>query len=124
MHDYRQAAVACRAEMGAETGALALARGVIVVEVEAGLADAYDLVVFGEFNQARLRVEGNRVTQWLNGAKVVEYRLWTDEWKQKVAASKFGSMPKYGLNKTGHLAIQDHGNEIWFRNIKVRRLEN
>ena len=76
----------------------------------------------GEFNEARLRVEGDRVTHWLNGSKVVEYRLWTDKWKAEVAASKFAAMPRYGLNETGHIAIQDHGDEVWFRNVRIRRL--
>ncbi|MEM6705561.1 MAG: DUF1080 domain-containing protein [Acidobacteriota bacterium] len=76
----------------------------------------------GEFNEARLRVDGDQVTHWLNGEKVVEYRLWTDEWKAMVAASKFASMPGYGLNKRGHIALQDHGDLVRFRNVKVRRL--
>lgn len=77
----------------------------------------------GEFNQVRLKVDGDRVQHWLNGKKVVDYRLWTDDWKAKVAASKFASMPGYGLEKIGHIALQDHGDEIWFRNLKIRRLQ-
>ncbi len=76
----------------------------------------------GEFNEARLRVDGDKVTHWLNGTKIVEYRLWDDDWKAKVAASKFARMPGYGLNRTGHIALQDHGDEIWFRNVKIRPL--
>ncbi len=76
----------------------------------------------GEFNEARLLVDGDRVTQWLNGTKQVEYTLWDDDWKALVAASKFASMPDYGLKRTGHIALQDHGDEIWFRNLKIRRL--
>ena len=77
----------------------------------------------GEFNEVRLRVRGDHVEQWLNGVKVVEYRLWDDDWKARVAASKFRSMPRYGLNKSGHIALQDHGDEIWFRNLRIRRLD-
>lgn len=76
----------------------------------------------GEFNEARLRVDGDQVTHWLNGKKVVEYRLWTSEWKASVAASKFASMPRYGLNESGHIALQDHGDLVRFRNVKVLRL--
>lgn len=76
----------------------------------------------GEFNEARLRVEGDRVTHWLNGKKLVEYRLWTDEWKAEVAASKFRSMPGYGLNRSGHVALQDHGDPVRFRNLRIRKL--
>ena len=76
-----------------------------------------------QWNEAVLRVEGPKVTHWLNGEKIVEYELWTDEWKQKVADSKFRSMPGYGLNRTGHVALQDHGDEIWFRDIRIKRLD-
>ncbi len=78
-----------------------------------------ELVPLGEFNTSALRVEGAVVTHWLNGEKVVEYTLWDDEWKELVAASKFASMPGYGMMETGHIALQDHGNEIWFRNLRI-----
>ncbi|MYA07208.1 MAG: DUF1080 domain-containing protein [Holophagales bacterium] len=78
-----------------------------------------ELVPVGEFNTSALRVEGNLVTHWLNGEKVVEYVLWDDDWKALVEASKFASMPGYGMMETGHIALQDHGNEIWFRNLRI-----
>lgn len=78
-----------------------------------------ELVPVGEFNTSALRVEGNRVTHWLNGEKVVEYVLWDDDWKALVEASKFASMPGYGMMETGHIALQDHGNEIWFRSLRI-----
>ena len=78
-----------------------------------------ELMPVGEFNTSALRVEGAAVSHWLNGAKVVEYTLWDDEWKELVAASKFASMPGYGMMETGHIALQDHGNEIWFRNLRI-----
>lgn len=78
-----------------------------------------ELMPLGEFNSSALRVEGAAVTHWLNGEKVVEYTLWDDEWKELVAASKFASMPDYGMMETGHIALQDHGNEIWFRNLRI-----
>ena len=80
------------------------------------------LMPLGEFNTSALRVEGAAVTHWLNGEKVVEYTLWDDEWKALVAASKFASMPGYGMMETGHIALQDHGNEIWFRNLRILAL--
>jgi hypothetical protein len=76
----------------------------------------------GEWNQARIRVEGAHVTHWLNGAKLLEYDLWSPEWKALVAASKFAKMPGYGLNHEGHLALQDHGDPVRFRNVKIRAL--
>lgn len=77
----------------------------------------------GEWNAARLILRGAHVEQWLNGVKVVEYELWTPDWEAKVKASKFGKMPWYGRAKTGHIALQDHGDAVAFRNIKIRTLK-
>ena len=76
----------------------------------------------GEWNEARLRVEGAHVTHWLNGTKLLEYDLWSPEWKALVAASKFAAMPGYGLNHKGRFALQDHGNEVRYRNLRIRPL--
>jgi hypothetical protein len=76
----------------------------------------------GEFNEARLRVDGDQVTHWLNGQELLQYTLWDDDWKARVAASKFAAMPGYGLNKSGHIVLQDHGNELWFRDIRIKPL--
>ena len=77
----------------------------------------------GEWNEARVRVQGNRVTHWLNGQQIVDYELGTDEWKALVAASKFAEWPEYGTFGTGHIGLQDHGDPVWFRDIKVRELD-
>ena len=76
----------------------------------------------GQWNAARLVVRGSHVEHWLNGVKVVEYELWTDQWKAKVAASKFAQWPGYGLARTGHIALQDHGDRVAYRNIRIRVL--
>ena len=57
---------------------------------------------------------------WLNGEKIVDYELGSDDWKRKVAESKFASMPRYGTLSKGHIALQDHGDRVRFRNIKIR----
>ena len=77
----------------------------------------------GEWNHARIRVDGPHVTHWLNGQEIVDYELWTDEWKARVAASKFAEWPEYGTFRRGHIGLQDHGDRVYFRNIKVRELE-
>lgn len=74
----------------------------------------------GEWNQTRLLVRGAHVEQWMNGEKIVEYELWTPDWEAKVAASKFKEWPEYGRAKSGHIAIQDHGSLVAFRNLKIR----
>jgi hypothetical protein len=76
----------------------------------------------GEWNTAAIIVNNGHVEHWLNGLKVVEYELWTDEWKQLVANGKWKDYPAYGLAKKGHLVLQDHGSNVWYKNIKIREL--
>lgn len=76
----------------------------------------------GEWNQSRIVKRGAHVEHWLNGEKVVEYELWSDAWKAQVAKSKFSKMPAYATSKKGHLALQDHGDPVSFRSLKIRVL--
>ena len=76
----------------------------------------------GEWNSARLVVNGNHVEQWLNGFKMVEFELGSRDWDSKVAGSKFKPHPRFGKNGQGHIGLQDHGNVVAFRNIKIRVL--
>lgn len=76
----------------------------------------------GQWNSARIVVNGNRVEHWLNGGKTVEYELLSSEWEQKVAGSKFTQWPRYGRAARGHIALQDHGDLVSYRNIKIRTL--
>ena len=74
----------------------------------------------GEWNTTKILVNNGHVEHWLNGIKVVEYELWTDEWKALVASGKWKDYPGYGSARKGHIALQDHGSIVWFRNIKIR----
>lgn len=74
----------------------------------------------GEWNAARIVADGAHVEHWLNGQKVVEYELWTPDWAARVAASKFRAWPQYGQARRGHIVLQDHGNAVAFRNLKIR----
>ena len=74
----------------------------------------------GQWNHARLVVKGNRVEHWMNGVKLLEYKLDSPDWKRRVAESKFNDSPTYGKYKKGHISLQDHGDIVWFRNIKIR----
>ncbi len=76
----------------------------------------------GEWNAARLLVNGNHVEQWLNGTKVVEFELGSSDWEEKVRASKFSALPRYGRERSGHIALQDHGDWVAFREIRIRVL--
>jgi hypothetical protein len=76
----------------------------------------------GEWNAVRLVVRGAHVEHWMNGVKLLEYELWSPDWETRVKASKFGSMPGYGRAKRGHLVLQDHGDVVAFRNLRIRTL--
>ena len=77
----------------------------------------------GEWNAVRVLVQGNHVEYWLNGVKVVEAAIGSKDWDARVAQSKYATMPRYGRNPTGHIGLQDHGNWVAFRNIKIRVLQ-
>jgi hypothetical protein len=76
----------------------------------------------GEFNKARLVVKDGHVEHWLNGKKIVEYDLGSNELKALIDASKFKDFPSFSREREGHIALQHHGEEVWFRNVRVRRL--
>ena len=76
-----------------------------------------------QWNSSRIVVKGAHVEHWLNGKKVVEYELWSPDWKEKVAASKFSKYPNYGLAKKGYIGIQgDHSGALALRHIRIREL--
>ncbi len=75
-----------------------------------------------EWNAARLVVKGSHVEHWLNGTKMVEYELGSADWEARRAKSKFATAPAYGRAASGQIALQDHGNRVSFRNIRIREL--
>ena len=93
--------------------------------------DLYDLVPsnankhlrpVGEWNEGKIVYRGNHGEHWLNGAKVLEFDLGTARMDSAVAKSKFRSMKGFADRRKGHIVLQDHGDEVYFRNIKVRDL--
>lgn len=77
----------------------------------------------GEWNETRIVVKNPHVEHWLNGKKVVEYDLWSDEWKALKAAGKWAGSPHYGEASKGNIGLQDHGGLTMFRNIKIREFK-
>ncbi len=76
----------------------------------------------GQWNRSGILVRGNHVEHWLNGDKVLEYELGSDVVKAAVAQSKFSKVENFGSRVQCHLLLQDHGDEIWFRNMKLLEL--
>lgn len=74
----------------------------------------------GEWNEVRVIVNGAHVEHWLNGSQIVEYELGSPDWEERVANSKFTQWPAYGRAPVGHIGLQDHGDPVWYRNVKIR----
>lgn len=77
----------------------------------------------GEWNHARLVLHNGLLRQYINGVKVVECRTDDQSWKDRIAKSKFKDTEGFGVQPKGHIALQDHGDTLWFRDIKVRDLD-
>ena len=94
------------------------------------LAGLYDLIAPlpkrdngpGQWNRATIIVNGNHVQHWLNGQKTVEYLRGDDAWRALVAKSKYKVWPNFGEASDGHILLQEHGNAVSFRNIKIKVL--
>lgn len=81
-----------------------------------------EVVPIEEWNSTRIVANGAHVENWLNGTKVVEYELWSDDWMQRKENGKWKDFPHYGMSKAGHIGLQDHGGLTMFRNMKIREL--
>ena len=77
----------------------------------------------GETNHSRIVVQGNHVEHWLNGAKVLEYSCGSGALAAAVAQSKFKDVADFGKKIKGHILLQDHHTQVWFRNIRIRELK-
>ena len=76
----------------------------------------------GQWNHVRLVSRGGKIEHWLNYRKLVEYDMNSPEWPKMIAGSKFVEMPDFGKSRKGRIALQDHGDLVWYKNIKIRRL--
>ncbi|MEO1496620.1 MAG: family 16 glycoside hydrolase [Planctomycetota bacterium] len=76
----------------------------------------------GEWNTARIVHNAGRVEHWLNGQRVAAAIIGSDEWNERVAATKFAEWPTFAASTRGHIVLQDHGCGVWYRNVRVREL--
>jgi hypothetical protein len=76
----------------------------------------------GAWNKARIVIRSNHVEHWLNGKRVVSYDLGSEALAQLIAQSKFADIPAFAKAAEGHIGLQNHGDDVWFRNIRIRRL--
>lgn len=92
--------------------------------------DLYDLISSspetvkpaGQWNQVEIISNNGSLEFHLNGTKVLATTMWNDDWKKMIAASKFKQWPGFGTYKKGRIALQDHGDPVWYRNIKIKKL--
>ena len=92
--------------------------------------DLYDLIAsssepvhaVGEWNDVEIKLDHGKLDLYLNGANIVSTTMWDADWDALVKGSKFAQMPEFAKFKSGHIDLQDHGCDVWFRNIKIRKL--
>lgn len=91
--------------------------------------DLYDLLAsepaehpLGEWNTTEIKLLNGKLDFYMNGKHTLSTTLWDDNWKNMVAISKFKDMPGFGKYKKGKIALQDHGDEVWYKNIRIKRL--
>tara|TARA_B100001063_G_scaffold239753_1_gene263748 strand:- start:450 stop:1169 length:720 start_codon:yes stop_codon:yes gene_type:complete len=76
----------------------------------------------GQWNSSRIIFTSNNVEHWLNDKKVLSFIPWTEQWYEKRNSGKWDNFPDYGKYKKGYIGLQDHGSNLWFRNIKIKKL--
>jgi len=77
----------------------------------------------GEFNQSRIVVRGRSVEHWLNGIRVLHYELASPALMTAIEQSKFKGIERFGKPQKGHILLQDHGDRVWYRDVRIRRLQ-
>lgn len=76
----------------------------------------------GEWNSSKIIFKKGHVEHWLNGEKIVEFTAWDEKWQKEKETGKWKDYPDYGSPKKGRIALQDHGNKAYFKNIMIKEL--
>ncbi len=76
----------------------------------------------GQWNKVRIVVKGKHTEHWLNGVKVAEYERGSDDFNKRVSTTKFKDYPQYAKSDTGHIMLTDHGDQVYYKNMRIRRL--
>lgn len=76
----------------------------------------------GEYNEARIVVRGTHVEHWMNGTKLLETEIGSEDWAERVTGTKFADWPHFAEATTGHIVLQDHNHPVWYRDVKLRPL--
>lgn len=76
----------------------------------------------GQWNEGRVIARGTHLEHWLNGVKTIEVEVGSHRWKELIAASKFKNVPGFAENPSGRIQLQDHGNKVWYRNLRIKEL--
>ena len=74
----------------------------------------------GEWNVSEVRAHGTHIEHWLNGKKVLEYQLDSPKLREAIAKSKFKDVARFGKPQKGHILLQDHGDQVWYRKVEIR----
>jgi hypothetical protein len=79
--------------------------------------------VAGQWNTVKIRLDKSTITIWQNGVQTAEVTIGSPQWQQLLASSKFATWEGFAKAKTGHIGLQDHGDQVWFKNIKLKELK-